>query len=161
MSMGNVHGLLCPTLVRTATRWLGWYCNGSVITRELHQNCILILPPNIKKHCLSAMWRNSIHIITKCTVFSWTNDELIFLFAFVFELKEAWFKPYWAIHELPNNLVNESTQRSQRSQLFTTDMSTISASGSNNNHTGLGCLQSILTVDKAKQTSVKGTSPLV
>lgn len=40
-------------------------------------------------------------------------------------------------------------------------MSTISASGSNNNHTGLGCLQSILTVDKAKQTSVKGTSPLV
>lgn len=161
MSMGNVHGLLCPTLVRTATRWLGWYCNGSVITRELHQNCILILPPNIKKHCLSAMWRNSIHIITKCTVFSWTNGELIFLFAFVFKLKEAWFKPYWAIHELPNNLVNESTQRSQRSQLFTTDMSTISASGSNNNHTGLGCLQSILTVDKATQTSVKGTSPLV
>ena len=52
MSMGNVHGLLCPTLVRTATRWLGWYCNGSVITRELHQNCILILPPNTKKHCL-------------------------------------------------------------------------------------------------------------
>ena len=158
MSMGNVHGLLCPTLVRTATRWLGWYCNGSVIMRELHQNCMLILPPNIKKHCLSAMWRNSIHIITKCT---WTNGGLIFLFAFVFELKEAWFKPYWAIHELPNNLVNESTQRSQRSQLFTTDMSTISASGSNNNHTGLGCLQSILTVDKAKQTSVKGTSPLV
>lgn len=158
MSMGNVHGLLCPTLLRTATRWLGWYCNGSVITRELHQNCMLILPPNIKKHCLSAMWRNSIHIITKCT---WTNGELIILFAFVFELKEAWFKPYWAIHELPNNLVNESTQRSQRSQLFTTGISTISASGSNNNHTKLGCLQSILTVDKAKQTSVKGTSPLV
>ena len=161
MSMGDVHGLLCSTLVRTATRWLGWYCNGSVITREPHQNCILILPPNTEMHCLSAIWRNSIHIITKCTVFSWTNGELIFLFAFVFELKEAWFKPYWAIHELPNNLVNESTQRSQRSQLLTTDMSTISASGSNNNHTGLGCLRSILTVDKAKQTSVKGTSPLV
>ena len=101
--------------------------------QELHSfNCILILPPNTKMHYLTKF-----HSYSKCTVFSWTNGELIFLFAFVFELKEAWFKPYWAIHELPSNLVNESTQRSQ---LLTTNMSTILASGSNNNHTGLCCL---------------------